>query len=576
MTASSRRRFSLRSWPVSIPFVLALVGVLPPGAGPKEPAQPARPRLAVLVVFDQMRGDYLGRWQTLFGKGGFARLCKEGTWFQNCHYPYANTVTAAGHASLGTGTSPVRHGIIANEWYDREAGKEILSIESPRHQPVPPAQGGKGKKPAYGAAPVRLLLPTLGDSVKQATGGQGRVIGLSLKDRAAILPAGKKADACYWFSSSAGAFVTSTYYREKLHPWVADYNRSRPGDAWFGRDWQRLLPNLDYARHSGPDDVPSEWTGYHQGRTFPHPMTGGLKKPGKAYYQALVNSPFGNDLLLGLVKRAVTAERLGQRGVPDLLTVSFSSNDLVGHSWGPDSQEVLDVTLRADRLMKDLLDFLDAQVGRGRYVLALSADHGICPIPEVARARGKDALRISPALLTAGANDFLNRTFLPKGKPAAWIEAASPPWIYLNRAALKGHQLDSARVEEALARWLARQPGIQAAYTRNQQSRPRPRTDDPIGDRVRRSYYPGRSGEVAVVLKPYYLMTRLMTGTTHGSPHAYDTHVPLLVYGPGIRARVRRDAVTPQAAVVILAHALGIKPPAGAEAPLPEGVFGMQ
>jgi hypothetical protein len=555
---------------------LALVGVVALRAEPKDKTQPDRPRLAVLVVFDQMRGDYLTRWQPLFGKGGFERLQAGGTWFQNCHYPYAVTMTAPGHASLGTGSSPVTHGIIANEWYDRAAGKEVSSVSSERYQPVPPprADGNKrsDKKVTLGAAPHRLLAPTLGDALKEATGGKGRVIGLSLKDRAAILPAGKKADACYWLNTTTGTFVTSTYYRDRLHPWVADYNLGRPADAWFGKDWTRLRPDLDYARYSGPDDVAAEWTGYKQGRTFPHPMTGGLQKPGKDYYQAVVNSPFGNDLLLGLVKKAIDGERLGQRDVPDLLCVSFSSNDIVGHSYGPDSQEVLDVTLRTDRLVKELLDFLDARVGRGRYVLAVSADHGVCPLPEVARARGQDAGRVFPTLLTTRANAFLDETFNGRGQPARWVEAATYPWVYFNRAVLKEHRLEPARVEKALAGWLAKQQGIQAAYTRTRLAQG-PLKDDPAGEAMRLSFHPDRSGDVGVVLKPYYLLTALLTGTTHGTPHPYDTHVPLLVYGPGVAARVRKEPVTPQAAVVILARALGIRPPAAAQAPLPQGVF---
>jgi hypothetical protein len=523
-----------------------------------------------------MRGDYLTHWQSLFTKGGFERLLKEGTWFQNCHYPYANTVTAAGHAALATGCSPAKHGIVGNDWYDRAAGKDVISVESDRYQPVPPPRPDTGKrrdkKKPYGAAPARLLVPALGDTLKEATGGKGRVVSLSLKDRSAVFLAGKKADACYWFNTGAGAFVTSTYYRDKLHAWVTDYNRARPADGWFGKDWTRLCPDLDYVRHSGPDDVKGEWTGYKQGRTFPHPTTGGLKKPGKAYYEAVLNSPFGNDLLLGLVKKAVTAERLGQNDVPDLLCVSFSSNDLVGHTWGPDSQEVFDVTLRSDRLMKDLLQFLDARVGKDRYVVAVSADHGICPLPEVARSRGKKAGRIEARALKTRANKFLNETFNGDEDSVNWIEAAVYPWIYLNRGVVKARKLPSRKVEEALAGWLARQPGIQTAYTRTRLLQG-PMKDDPIGERVRQSFHPDRCGEVTVVLKPYFLMTSLTTGTTHGTPHAYDTHVPLLVYGCGIAAKVRKEPVTPQAAAVILAHALGIKPPSAAEAPLPEGVI---
>jgi hypothetical protein len=534
-------------------------------------AEPLRPRLAVLIVFDQMRADYLTRWETLFEKGGLGRLVKDGAWFQNCHYPYANTFTAAGHASLATGCSPDKHGIVGNEWYDRAAGKEITAVESDRYQPVP-APDKRGKKRISGSAPDRLLAPTLGDALKKATEGKGRVFSLSLKTRSAIMLAGKKADGVYWFSTYTGSFLTSTFYREKLHRWVAEYNGARPADTWFGRDWTRLRSDLDYVRYSGPDNVAGEWTGYKQGRTFPHPMTGGLKQVGRDYYEAVVNSPFGNDLLLGLAKKAIAAEGLGKNDTPDLLCISFSSNDIVGHCYGPDSQEVLDVTLRSDRLMKDLLQYLDAEVGRDRYVLAVSADHGVCPLPEVVRARGKDAGRISPDTVDAKANQFLNAKYNAGGKPVNFVEAAVYPWVYLNPATLKAFHLEPAAVEEALALWLARQPGIQAAYTRTQLAKG-PFKANPVAERVRRSCYAGRSGDVTIVLKPHYLLTNRLMGTTHGAPHAYDTHVPLLINGAGVRAQVRKDAITPQAAAVILAHALGIKPPARAEIPLPEGLL---
>jgi hypothetical protein len=538
----------------------------------------SRPRLAVLVVFDQMRGDYLTRWESLFGDGGFHRLQKEGAWFQNCNYPYANTVTAAGHASLLTGCSPARHGMVGNDWYDRAAATPVYCVTSDRYQRVPPADETAGRARAAkahratGVSPERLLAPTVGDVLKEATAGKARVVGLSFKDRAAVLMVGRRADSCYWLDSRTGTFVTSTYYRDRLEPWVAEFNAARPAARWFGRDWTRLRGDVDYVRYSGPDDVPAEGKGIMQGRTFPHPLTGGLREPGPRYYEALYNSPFGNDLLLDLVTRAIDAGHLGNHDVPDLLCVSFSCNDPIGHCWGPDSQEVLDVTLRSDQIVKALLAHLDARVGKGRYLLALTADHGVCPLPEVARAHGLDAARVPPQILSGQAEDFLQERFGRKGEKNRWIEATEYPWIYLNRRVLRARGLESAAVEEALAGWLKRQPGVQTAYTHTQLSRALPEGDI-VGQRAQHTFHPERCGDVTVVLKPYHLLSRAQTGTGHGTPHPYDTHVPLLIYGPSIRAGVRREAVTPQALAAIFAHALHIKPPAGAEAPLPEGLF---
>jgi hypothetical protein len=544
-----------------------------PGTSPRSPL---RPRLAVLVVFDQMRGDYLERWQSLFGEGGFRRLQTEGVWFQNCHFPYAYTFTGPGHASLATGCSPERHGIVDNEWYDRSSGRLVYCVASDRFDPLPPepskeAPDTKARKEPVGggSSPEWLLAPTLADALKEATGGKARVVALSLKDRSAVFLGGRRPDACYWFAPWRGAFMTSTYYSARLHPWLAEFNRGRSADRWFGQAWDRLRPDLDYVRYSGPDDVAGKSSGWKQGRTFPHPMTGGLKKPGKTYYEALENSPFGNDLLLSLAKRAIDAEHLGDRDVPDLLCLSFSSNDTVGHCWGPDSQEVLDITLRSDQIVKGLLDHLDNHVGRGRYVLALTADHGVCPLPEVARAQGKHAQRVSDKQWESRAGEFLQETFDPKGPKAHWIEAKSSAWLYLNHKLLRERKLEAARVEETLAGWLKKQPGVLTAYTRTQLLG-HLAADDALGQRVRRSFHPGRCGDVAVVPKPYYLFTSELSWTLHGSPHPYDTHVPLLVYGPGIHGGARPETVTPQAVASILARSLGIKPPAAAEAPVPE------
>jgi predicted AlkP superfamily pyrophosphatase or phosphodiesterase len=542
-------------------------------ADPKTgPAASGKIKLAVIVVFDQLRGDYLGRWEKLFGEGGFRRLMTKGAWFQNCHYPYAYTLTAPGHASLVTGTSPYKHGIVGNEWYDRESGEIISSVESAKHRPVPAPVNPR----IIGTSPFRRRQPSVGDVLLEATMGKSKIVSLSIKDRAAMLLAALRA-LCYWFSTNAGTFVTSTYYEDSLRPWVGEFNRGRMADQWFGKEWTRLLPELDYAKFSSPADNPFGGIGVLQGQSFPHRLDGGAKKITQAYYQAMINSPYGNQLLLALAKKAIDAERLGQNDSPDLLCLSFSSNDSVGHCWGPDSQEVLDITLHSDRIVKELLNTLDAKVGKGNYLLVLSADHGICPIPEVAQKQGKKAGRVSPQLLTTDALAFLNETF-SKSQKLPWIEEVVGDNIYLNRGVLREQGLESATVEKALAGWIAKQPGILGAYTHTQLSKG-PIADDAIAESVRLSFHPEASGDVLVVLQPYHLLSPPISAklaayrTTHGSPHHYDTHVPLLVYGPGVRAGIREERITPQVAAAILAHGLDIPPPPGAEAPLPKGLF---
>jgi predicted AlkP superfamily pyrophosphatase or phosphodiesterase len=527
------------------------------------PAPPKPPRLAVLIVFDQLRGDYLQRWHTLFEDGGFHRLEAEGAWFQNCHYPYALTMTGPGHASVATGCSPNKHGIIANDWYDRRAGKSVNCVGSDRYDIIPPLSGKK-----KGVSPERLLSPALADALKQATRGKARVVSLSLKDRSAVLPGGKRPDACYWLDKD-GNFVTSLFYRDRLHPWVRVANQCRLSERWYGTTWTRLRSGMDYERWSGPDDAPGEaYAGVR--RTFPHPLAGKASLPDRSYQAALAMSPYGNDLLLDMARRAIDAEGLGTRDTPDLLAISFSSNDLVGHCWGPDSQEVLDTTLRSDLVLRALLSHLDRRVGRGRYFVALTADHGICPLPEASRTRGLDAQRIDPRLMWREAGAHLSKTFAIQ--KARWFESTHDKGAYLNRAVLRQHRLEQARVEYELAGWLRRQPGVAAVYTRTALLLGEP-GGDPIGRKVWRSFHAARSGDVLLVEKPLYLFTTYLAGTNHGTPHPYDTHVPLIVSGPGIRPGIRSEPVTPQAAAVILARSLGIAAPAHADAAVPANLF---
>jgi hypothetical protein len=524
------------------------------------------------LVFDQMRADYLERWRELWGEGGIRRLQADGAWFTNCHYPVVCTETGPGHATLATGRSPHSHGIVGNYWYDRRKRSETYCVLGIRpYETVPKGAAGNGP-----STPERLLAPTIGDTLREASDGRARVVSLSLKDRAAVFLGGHRPDACYWFDHWTGGFMTSTYYRDHLHPWVTEFNRHRPADRWFGKDWIRLRPNLDYSAHSGPDDAPGEATGWIQGRTFPHPMAGGLDQlktepyANKDYYGAVSTSPFGNELLLELAKKAIDGEDLGGGSIPDLLCLSFSATDAIGHSWGPDSQEILDAMLRADRLIADLLAHLDARVGPGRYLVVMTSDHGVCSLPEVNRAQGRDAGRVSLKRLTKDANAILNRVY--GGEKGAWVEATAENWLYLNHKLLAQRGVKAADAEVTLAGELKEYQGVLAAYTRTQlASGGLP--GDPVGQAVRQSFHPDRSGDLVVVLKPYYVPGEELVGTSHGSPHPYDTHVPLLVYGLNVRGGSRAEAVTPQVVAGILADGLGVTRLAGTEAPVPD-IFG--
>lgn len=542
------------------------------GSAPDKPV-----KLVVVVVFDQLRGDYLQRWQRHFGHNGFRKLMDRGAWYSNCHYPYATTYTGPGHASILSGCSPDSHGIIANNWYSRKAGDMIYCASMERYRTV--SLDGIGK-PESGT-PDRMLVPTVADSLKAETRGRGKVVGLSLKDRGAILPCGKQPDAVLWFKEG---LLTSTYYGDTLPGWAVEFDKSGFAKQFFNQTWGRFRPELDYTTLIGPDDGLGEGTGIKQGKVFPHPMNAGLDSIGPDYYKALANSPFGNDVLWEAAKAAVEGEKLGQDDTPDLLVISYSSNDLIGHTWGPDSHEVFDVTLRSDQLVADMLTYFDKTVGAGQYTMLITSDHGVAPNPEIAAARGSSGQRLSAKPIIEGLNKHINSQFAEAlGKTDAkekinWIENASPPHIYLNLRLLKDKGLEVNKVAESAAEWLSQQNGIQIAFTRQQimAAKADPNfledKDEDLLRSVRKAFHPDEAGEISFVTEPFAIFTS-DTGTTHGSPHSYDTHVPLLIYGPGIPGGERNERVTPQHATPITALYLGVKPPQANEYELPNTLF---
>ena len=403
-----------------------------------------------------------------------------------------------------------------------------------------------------------------------------------------------KPAAAYCFDTRDGLFHTGAYYRDAVHPWVAEFNAAGMVGSWAGKEWTRFNTELDYDRLAGRDDAAGEGFGYGQKRVFPHPY--GAKPTdtagAKAYYGAVETSPAGNELLFELVKKAVVAENLGNSGTADLLCVSFSSNDLIGHNWGPDSQEVLDITLRSDKLIADFLAFLDKTLGPDRYVLAVTADHGICPIPEQKRYPEKypAAARRSVRELLTPLAAALDETFgtSPVG-PTKWIETDNKdaeavwPWVYLNHAALKARGLDPDAVAEYAAQWVGNRPYMLTAFARKQLEGTDPPPAAPRSEaevraafgRAKLAYRRDRCGDVLAVPQPGVLVTGYSEGTSHGSPHDYDTHVPVLVVGAGVPAAGRQER--PVSSLVVaptLAWALEIDPPGGAVEKVPGEIAG--
>jgi hypothetical protein len=572
-------------------WILAVASV---GSGRADTPGAVQPvRLAVLVVFDQMRGDYPARWQSLYS-GGLRRLETEGAWFMNCNYPYACTVTAAGHASLATGCTPSVHGIVGNSWFERATQQVVTSVsensKKGRFRLIAPGAASAADAPLSAISAEHLLAETIGDALREATNNKGRAVSLSLKTRSAVLMAGHRADACYWVDDETGLFTTTSYFPESSYAWIGRINATHPADAFLGEHWLPLGAPALYEK------------------AFDHPVDGGLKRggnghfldsndkpaPGKKFYDALAASPFGNDLLFQAAQEAVRAEKLGQHEAPDLLCLSFSSNDLAGHQYGPDSPEILDITLRSDHLLGNLLTFLDQEVGQGKYLLAVSADHGVCPLPELANqgkglympgATGMDnclpagpalaakARRINPGTIRRDADAILNNLFPAAAGKKSWIVAEpQDQWLFLDNARIHEAGLEVEQVRVTLAREMRKLDYVLATYTREQMIR-EPGPVDQLGAALRFSFFPDRSGDVAIVLAPYCPLQGYPIGTNHGSPFLYDTHVPLFVFGPGVKKGARSEPVTPLAAAAILAHALGIAPPKNATVALPSGLF---
>jgi predicted AlkP superfamily pyrophosphatase or phosphodiesterase len=536
-----------------------------------QPPVQKRPKLVLLIVVDQFRYDYLERFGDLFGPEGFKRLMRDGASWTQSNYDHMPTYTAPGHGTMMTGAYPAESGIIGNEWLDRATGKRITSVSDETVKLL----GGNPNDAA--ASPSRLMASTVGDEMRLATNDRAKVIGISVKDRSAILPAGRHANAAYWFSWITGTMVSSTYYFNQLPAWVTNFNNAKPADKYFGTKWERLLPEDEYLKRVGPDnpkweDVSNAWT--PDTNTFPHTITGGVTTPGQKFYTALDYSPFTNDILVSFAQEAILNEQLGQDDDTDVLTVSFSANDYVGHRFGPYSQEVMDVTLRTDRNIATLLDFVDAKVGLANTLVAFTADHGVSPIPEHAAALGLGGGRIPFATVMGKIQAAISARYNPQGKTpdpsgdyllqfqegTAWRQWFINNNIYFNYDALKRDGVDVEEFSQVVIRAALSVPGIARCFSRLQLLRGATSVTDPIERRALHGFYPARSGDVVMVAEPYKYIAETITAT-HGSPYSYDTHVPTIIMGAGVNAGRYLEAATPADIAPTLSALLRITAP---------------
>lgn len=479
----SKRYLSVPACFVALSF---LVSAQP---GPRRDLK--KPKLVLALAIDQFRFDYLNRWHQQY-TGGFARFFKNGAIFTNAHHEHFPTVTAIGHSTYLSGATPSISGIVGNSWYDRTTKAMVTSVSDDSSKLL----GAPGK----GSSPHRMLASTVGDELKIA-GKQNKVIGISIKDRSAILPAGRAADGAYWFDGATGNFVSSTWYFPELPGWVSEYNSKRSADQYLNAEWKAIDSGASFKKMPAAADA--------------------------RFYNGLEATPYGNELIESFAERAIESEQLGKHPDTDILAVSFSANDYVGHAVGPDDPMVKDISLRTDLLLDKFFKYVDSKVGLDNVLIVLTADHGVAPLPELNRQRKMPGGRFSETQMFAAIQTALTEKF-GEGK---WIVGNAGPIPYFNRDLVKEKNLKEGEVERVAADVVREMPNIFRVFTREQLLTGQ-MTDDRISQRVRNGFYPARSGDLVVIPEAYWIFEA--RGASHGTAFNYDTHVPVIFMGPNI------------------------------------------
>jgi len=535
----------------------------------------SKPKLILQITVDQLRGDLLARYYDRLGDGGFRYLLNAGTVYSNAHHQHANTETIVGHTTIATGAEPSVHGMVANVWLDRLSGELTYNVEDARY-PVLGEGAGVDRKTEIdptqmtarsdGRSPSRILVSTFSDELTLSQGGISKVFGVSVKDRAAIPMAGHTGKA-FWFSKKSGEFITSSFYYDQYPEWVADWNAEKPADKYAGTSWNLLHDQSTYL-FGMADDRPYETALPGYGRTFPHPFG---SRDGAFFTTLLTISPVGDELTLDFAKALIMNESLGRDDKTDYLSVSFSSTDYVGHLFGPSSLESEDNILRLDRTLAELLSFVDTQVGLDKTLIVLTADHGGPEAPGYLRELGFEADYIYPKTWDkAGAIEKLKKRF---GIGGNLITTYFHPYLYLNREVIAEKGLDQAEVENAVVDELNRFHGVALALSSSALNSGKV-PDTPLVQSILRNYNPSRSGDIYVVFEPNRFINEfdgLTVAVGHGSPWGYDSYVPIIFAGFGIRAqRINRIVHTVDIAPT-LSLIVGAKPPTGSSgAPLNE------
>jgi len=527
-----------------------------------------QPKLVLQITVDALRGDLPDRYNNVLGEGGFRYLMEKGVHYNNAHYQHANTETIVGHVSLATGTVPAAHGMVGNVWFDREQGRLVYNIEDPEYRLLTPGADVDKKteidptqKAASvdGRSPNNILTSTLSDELAVHFAGQSKIFAVSVKDRGAVSLAGHAGKA-FWFSKKGGEFVTSTYYYDQYPDWVNKWNARKPALAYADKSWQLLHSPSKYLFGNADDrDYETDFPGF--GRTFPHAYG---KADDKYFTTRLTLSPAGDELTLDFAKALLENEQLGQDEIPDYLAVSFSSTDYVGHIFGASSLESEDNIARLDRTLADLFAFIDKKVGLENTLIVLSADHGQPEVPGHLHERGIDKAHYfdTESLDKTPAITALKKQF---GIGEELIEAYHHPYLYLNHDLIRAKGLDQAEVEKAIAAELLKFDGV--AYAVSSSALGTDSLPDTLLTRsILRNFHSKRSGDIYLVFEPNVFINDfdgLIVASTHGSPWRYDTYVPIMFAGAGLKAAKVNRAVTPYDIAATLAAYLRVKPPSG-------------
>ncbi|MEL1254166.1 alkaline phosphatase PafA [Flavobacterium sp. DGU38] len=515
-----------------------------------------RPKLVVGIVVDQMKMEYLYRFSDDFSPNGFKRLMNNGYTFQNMHYNYVPTYTAPGHASIYTGTTPATHGIVGNEWFSRSLGKQMYCTDDASVKTV-----GDGTAEEGEMSPKNLQSTTITDEVRMATNFQGKVIGMSLKDRGAILPAGHFANWAFWYSKT-GSFISSTFYGEKLPEWVSEFNNEKNYLKYINKSWDLYKPASTY-NESLPDNNPYEGKLYGSSApVFPYDLKTMYEKNDAGI---LRSTPFGNDLLADFAKKAIEKEELGKDNITDFLTVSFSSTDYVGHLLGPRSMELQDTYLRLDQTIADFLTYLDKTVGKNNYLLFLTADHAGAENVIYLKDRKYDVDNYPSKDFRKSLQDFSVKTF-----GVDLLLNYSNFNIFFNKQIIKDKGLDLVKVKQAFKEFLISLPQVKKVYTEEEILANS--GNDYYLNFVAKGYDVTQDGDIVVIGKPG-VIEYLPTGTSHGTAYTYDTHVPAIFYGWHIKKGESYDKKAITEIAPTIAQKIKVTFPNGTEAKVMQEVL---